>query len=41
VAYSYDSAEWRGYKDRCYTFLASDWMTEDEIQDMNRKEEAP
>lgn len=41
VAYSYDSAEWRGYKDRCYTFLASDWMTEEEIQDMNRKEEAP
>ena len=41
VAYSYDSAEWRGYKDRCYTFLASEWMTEEEIQDMNRKEEAP
>lgn len=39
VAYTYDSAEWRGYKDRCYTFLASDWMTEDEIADMNRKEE--
>lgn len=39
VAYSYDTAEWRGYKDRCYTFLASDWMTEDEIADMNRKDE--
>ena len=39
VAYSYDSAEWRGYKDRCYTFLASEWMTHEEIQDMYRKEE--
>lgn len=39
VAYSYDKAEWRGYKDRCYTFLASEWMTEDEIADMNRKDE--
>lgn len=40
VAYSYDPAEWRGYKDRCYTFLASEWMTPDEIQEMMQKEEA-
>lgn len=40
VAYGYETDNWQYRKDRCYTFLASDWMTEDEIQDMNRKEEA-
>jgi len=40
VANEYHPDSWPKRKDRCYTFLASDWMTEDEIQDMNRKEEA-
>lgn len=39
VAHSYDVAENTWCKDRCYTFLASDWMTQEEIDDMNRKEE--
>lgn len=39
VAHGYDPADWGQYKDRCYTFLASDWMTQEEIDDMNRKEE--
>ena len=39
VAYNYDRETWQWRKDRCYTFLASDWMTADEIADMNRKEE--
>lgn len=39
VALGYDPADWGQYKDRCYTFLASDWMTQEEIDDMNRKEE--
>ena len=39
VAYGYDTDAWQWRKDRCYTFLASDWMTEEERADMNRKEE--
>lgn len=39
IANGFDTANWTTAKDRCYTFLASDWMTEEEIQDMNRKEE--
>lgn len=40
VAYGYDVEVWQWRKDRCYTFLASDWMTPAEIDEMNRKEEA-
>lgn len=39
VAFGYDHESWQYRKDRCYTFLASDWMTPDEIADMNRKED--
>ena len=39
IASGFDSSCWTTAKDRCYTFLASEWMTEDEIADMNRKEE--
>lgn len=39
VANEYHQDNWPKRKDRCYTFLASDWMTTDEIADMNRKEE--
>lgn len=39
VANEYHPDNWPKRKDRCYTFLASDWMTPDEIADMNRKEE--
>lgn len=39
IARSFDTATWTGAKDRCYTLLAADWMTEDEIAEMNRKED--
>ena len=39
IAYGYETDSWQYRKDRCYTFLASDWMTPDEIQDMNKREE--
>ena len=39
IARGFDASNWTGAKDRCYTFLAADWMTEAEIAEMNRKEE--
>ena len=39
IARGFDASNWTGAKDRCYTLLAADWMTEDEIAEMNRKEE--
>lgn len=40
VANGYEKDFWQCEKDRCYTFLASDWLTEDEIQELKRKDDA-
>lgn len=40
MAYGYDHEVWQYLKDRCYTFLAADWLTPDEIQELNRKDDA-
>ena len=39
VAYGYDPDEHQWFKDRCYIFLASEWLSPDEIEELKRNDD--